>query len=256
MAIVSLAFFGLDAVRPQSTFSPIAAFDPMLAPQEDTVASLPAISPAPIRSNSQILAIASFDALPTVPDALLRPSVESATGDTVAQLLIPRLRPPQNPRSEAIVERLDPLSLAVPTLEESATALTGEVRLNLRPSINLPRTTAPEIEGDVRTRIEQLGLPWSEPRLFSFNVNTTQVRFFHETDRADATLLAEAMGGVARDFTNFRPLPPEGRVELWMADRAPERAAPQEEASVFNGVRRDLRQFGSNLQDAIRSIGR
>jgi hypothetical protein len=42
------------------------------------------------------------------------------------------------------------------------------------------------------------------------------VRYYHPEDAAAADLVAGAVGGVARDFTDFRPQPAEGTVEVWL----------------------------------------
>ena len=50
-----------------------------------------------------------------------------------------------------------------------------------------------------------------------FAPQATELRLFHAADRAQAEALAEAAGlskDAIRDFTTFRPSPPEGSVEI------------------------------------------
>jgi len=73
------------------------------------------------------------------------------------------------------------------------------------------------------------GFDIGPPKKVGFNISKTNVRFFHSADgdgarhSADgdgARALAEIVGGVARDFTDFRPQPPVGTVEVWLAGRS------------------------------------
>lgn len=81
-----------------------------------------------------------------------------------------------------------------------------------------------------------------------FSVRDTQVRFFHAADAAAAAVLAGAAGAVARDFTSFRPSPPQGTLELWLeggtggpAAGQPSRAkAPSDPLAARKRALRDL----------------
>ncbi len=60
------------------------------------------------------------------------------------------------------------------------------------------------------------------------SIRASNVRYFHEADRAAAeavAAIATAAGAptVARDFTDFSPTPPPGAVEFWLAGEAPAR---------------------------------
>jgi hypothetical protein len=65
-------------------------------------------------------------------------------------------------------------------------------------------------------------------RQVSLSISSPNVRYFHDADRKAAegvaATLSEALGGVAvetRSFTDFRPLPEAGHVEVWLAGDAP-----------------------------------
>jgi hypothetical protein len=58
-------------------------------------------------------------------------------------------------------------------------------------------------------------------------VRETNVRYYHEADATAAQAIAEHLGTAARDFTSFRPRPPEGLVEIWLGSgRAEPSPAP------------------------------
>ncbi len=70
------------------------------------------------------------------------------------------------------------------------------------------------------TAFRDAGFDIGPPRKVGFNISKTNVRFFHSADGDGARALAEIVGGVARDFTDFRPKPPAGTVEVWLAGRS------------------------------------
>ncbi len=78
--------------------------------------------------------------------------------------------------------------------------------------------------------LEAAGFKAEEPGSVGFRVSATHVRHYHPSDRARAEDVAVAVGGGLRDFTDFRPLPPPGTIELWLAGEP--RAAPAPVARV------------------------
>ncbi len=85
--------------------------------------------------------------------------------------------------------------------------------------------------GVERARVERdmaalraTGLGPGKPRRVGFRISRSNVRYFHPADRAAAARLAEAIGAQLRDFTSFRPQPPEGTIEVWLRG-APGRGA-------------------------------
>jgi len=61
------------------------------------------------------------------------------------------------------------------------------------------------------------GLETVPPSPVSFRVKQDQVRFFRPEDRSAARLVGEATGAAVRDFTDYRPRPPSGTMELWLS---------------------------------------
>jgi hypothetical protein len=104
-------------------------------------------------------------------------------------------------------------------------------------SILAPRDTAPERVAEAAGTVGGLGYASRGPAEVGVTIRQTQVRYYHPEDAVAAELVAAAVGGTARDFTDFRPQPPEGTVEVWLEGEpapapepvraaAPVRAAP------------------------------
>jgi len=70
------------------------------------------------------------------------------------------------------------------------------------------------------TAFRDAGFAIGPPQKVGFNISKTNVRYFHPGDRDGAGALADIVGGVARDFTDFRPKPPAGTIEVWLAGRS------------------------------------
>jgi amino acid permease len=49
-----------------------------------------------------------------------------------------------------------------------------------------------------------------------FRISQTNVRYFHPEDAELAAGVAEAVAGTARDFTDYRPSPDPGTIEVWL----------------------------------------
>lgn len=255
VVILLAALFALT--RAPATTVTVSADTPatLVAPvTPDAQVVTPSFASAPTPQSLSALAAIKPDAPPTRPTAENASPPDVPTAASMTALAIPTERPRQNPRVDAEVARGLPSELQVSGLEADDFAAPVEERqLDLRPAVNLPRSISSDASRAVEAQMDQLGLDWGAPRYFNFNVNQTQVRYFHDTDKADASVLAEAFGATLRDFTGFQPLPPEGRVELWIAGRSS--AQPRTESTnILGDVRRDLRQFGSGLQDTLRSI--
>ncbi len=51
-------------------------------------------------------------------------------------------------------------------------------------------------------------------------VSATNVRYYHAADADAAQAIAAQLGATARDFTGFSPVPPAGRIEVWLKGTA------------------------------------
>ena len=102
----------------------------------------------------------------------------------------------------------------------------------------------------------------------NLTIGNSNVRYFHRADADAARTLAESVGARLRDFTDFRPSPPVGLVEIWISGRGggtsaatPARTAratnqPRAAAPVVQdpeAVRQELLNVRSRLIDGLRS---
>ena len=98
-------------------------------------------------------------------------------------------------------------------------------------TVLVPRTTDPSIADEIAADLTARGHSISAVTSVNMRISERNVRFFHEEDRGEAALLAEAYDARLRDFTSFRPSPAEGTVEIWLAGAGitppPVAAAPQ-----------------------------
>lgn len=106
----------------------------------------------------------------------------------------------------------------------------------LRVTLLVPQTADEGLADGLVEDLELRGHEIGAVKTVNLKISERNLRFFHEEDRGEAARLAEAYGARLRDFTNFRPSPSEGTVEIWLAGEgvpagqpAP-RPAPQFEA--------------------------
>ena len=107
----------------------------------------------------------------------------------------------------------------VPTGTEAAAeapALPEPLSL-LRVTVLVPesrdRAAADGLVEDLEARGHTIG----SVKVVNLKISERNLRYYHEEDGAEAARLAEAYGARLRDFTNFRPSPSEGTVEIWLA---------------------------------------
>lgn len=89
--------------------------------------------------------------------------------------------------------------------------------LNLNLTILVPNQSARDTAEDIAAKAQARGTPRSIIRSVDVNINTPNVRYFHNDDRAEATRLAREYGVEVRDFTWFRPQPDKGTAEFWLS---------------------------------------
>ena len=85
-----------------------------------------------------------------------------------------------------------------------------------------------------RAALVGLGVAEVETVPVRFAIGRSNVRYYHAEDRDGAGRVAEAIAGslaggqpAARDFTDFRPPPLAGRVEIWLAGAPAAPLAPR-----------------------------
>lgn len=76
-------------------------------------------------------------------------------------------------------------------------------------------TSANRIE-EAEASIRNAGFELDGARRLDIRITQDQVRYFQPEYREAAEVVAEAIGARLRDFTNFRPAPAEGTIEIWL----------------------------------------
>ena len=96
---------------------------------------------------------------------------------------------------------------SVPALLDATPPLAGDA--GGRPDIRLVGGSAQD-----RDLLAALGIESAATAEESFPATRREVRFFHAADAALAGNVARQLGADLRDFSSFRPVPPEGRIEV------------------------------------------
>ena len=69
--------------------------------------------------------------------------------------------------------------------------------------------------------LRHTGFVVKPPTRVSYKISKNNIRFYHAEDAEAAKVLAEAVEGTARDFTDFSPSPPLGTIEVFLAGNSP-----------------------------------
>ena len=101
--------------------------------------------------------------------------------------------------------------------EDNNLALTfsGNYSIHVRAPSSLPEDQLNAFSSALR----DTGFDVITPERVNFTVSKNHVRFFYADDAEAAGMLAAAVGGAARDFTDYRPSPPAGTIEVWLAGK-------------------------------------
>ena len=86
--------------------------------------------------------------------------------------------------------------------------------------VHAPAGLKQEVLDGVVSAFQEAGFDIGPPKRVAFSISKTNVRFFHTEDGAGARALAEAIGGISRDFTSFRPSPKAGTIEVYLAGKS------------------------------------
>ena len=124
--------------------------------------------------------------------------------------------------------RPDPISLDSPVAAQASSPNTPLARYTQTVYLHAPTSLAEaEVEG-VFAALTGAGFAVEDPRRVGISISRSNVRYFHDVDAGAASRLAEEIGAIARDFTSYRPSPPDGTIEVWLAGRSPgvTRSAP------------------------------
>jgi hypothetical protein len=186
---------------------------PQAPPPADVMPGAPEVPSLDAPAPSVQAALPAGAAAPDLPDlaALAVPAPESAALDAL------RAPPPALAEPAPAAPETD-AAPGAPEAVPAPDAPPGPQRLVLHyPS------SAGEAAGGAADRITGLGLGAPTLTPVGFSISQTNVRFYHAADRESATRIAAALEGAgagpvqARDFTDFRPSPPAGLVEVWLS---------------------------------------
>ncbi len=83
--------------------------------------------------------------------------------------------------------------------------------------LNAPITLSDEDVATAANGIRETGMSLDQVDRINFRISATQVRFFRPVDAAPAAAVANRIGAQARDFTSYRPSPPAGTIEIFLA---------------------------------------
>lgn len=134
-----------------------------------------------------------------------------------------------NVATDALVVPDAALLIALPNPDTTPPAPLAEVALPA-PGANYPDVQiafwAPTATPDARVQeaddaIRAAGFDFGAPKRLDITITQDQVRYFQPEYRDAAEALAEAIGGRARDFTNYRPSPADGTIEIWLKGDEP-----------------------------------
>ena len=185
---------------PGAPAAPAPAVSPELAPEPPEVATEVPAAPAPAPLPEPAGGILAPDATP--------PALAAA--------------PPEPPAAPA-ADGAPPTPVA---------DLPAPPALPARVIIHFPASAEAEALA-ARAALVGLGVAEVETVPVRFAIGASNVRYYHAEDRDGAGRVAEAIAGslaggqpATRDFTDFRPPPLAGRVEIWIAG-APRAVAPR-----------------------------
>ncbi len=96
-----------------------------------------------------------------------------------------------------------------------ALAFSGNYSIHVRAPSSLPEDQLDAFTSALR----DTGFDVITPKRVNFTVSKNHVRFFYADDAEAAGMLAAAVDGIVRDFTDYRPSPPAGTIEVWLAGK-------------------------------------
>ncbi len=266
IAFIAVLFgiFGLRGELPEAPATAATALAP------EPVISEPVTSQAPIavaKSTAVILAVRSID--PEVLPSPMPGSLDIIIAPLSNPTLVARVAAlqPQRPDGPPTAfdafppfERLSPPVILGTTPPARQIAHVTEIAVEQPTPSLLGDTTnvvllvpsfVPQSEAESAIKIAAaLGIPVDQTRRASVSISRTNIRYFHEDDAAAATVLAEGLGGLARDFTTFTPSPSLGVIEIWIEGRGGS-APANEDSATARRLEADLRELRNSIQRAL-----
>ena len=205
--------------------------------------SAPSPSPEAGVSDDQAgVAIAARDvvsdpdaASPTVPEGGVAgsPAVEQGPPLVFAEGPLPispptvtATAPDMSPASDGDVSFAPSLALAPQEggldlpLPQQAPPVSSPTGFSQAVFLHAPSGVADSAVAEVLDALDRAGFTVADARRVRLSISRSNVRYFHPEDATAAGRLAEEIGAAARDFTSYRPSPPGGTIEVWLAGRS------------------------------------
>lgn len=144
---------------------------------------------------------------------------------------VPRSRPPEIGQAAGVAPGDDtryqtgPASDTAVSPTPAPAAPVAPLRVTILVPLDADRAIAEAFADDVRTR----GHSVSRVLDVNLSISARNLRYFHVSDRQEASRLAKAYAASLKDFSWFRPKPEAGTVELWLSGKGEipsEAAAP------------------------------
>jgi len=195
-------------------------------------------------------------------DPALRPAALLSADTTLAApklieasaaiLTTPAPNAPRRPLKRPVLLAVSPAPLARPEVDLSIPQVKhvalaeGQSGFNAaRPLfVHLPSREEAALFDDLIATVRARVTPHTGSRPVPFKVSRSQVRYYHEQDRAAADAIAKTMGVWLHDMTDFRPAPKSGLIEIWAkgTNVTPVAAAPARQARQVRPPRRSNSQ--------------
>ncbi len=177
---------------------------------------LPALlgTPEPDEGPAVFAASAPAGAEPWQPSP--RPAPEPGTPVRVAADASPavvRIAPVRTLAAPPPPDPLPPPDVGETALVTAPPPAAPPLRVALHLAATLPQTAI----YDAQAAVTEAGFDLAGTSVARFGVAESEVRFFHGNDAAEAARIADSLGARARDFSAYRPAPPPGTLELWLA---------------------------------------
>jgi hypothetical protein len=154
---------------------------------------------------------------------------------------------------------LEPAPFAVSRAPPAADILRAS-RAQLPPGADIPATIRIHLpNGSSQARfttmaavVQAAGFDDVRSARTPYSIRETQVRYFHPEDAAAAAIVADRTGAQIRDFTDYRPSPPPGSIEVWVAGRAAGGAASRG-GGAFS-LTQEVETFRAAVSDLLTSF--
>ena len=232
------------------------------------VAALPLARDDGVLADKSALIAVAFDSAPV---ALLSPGPQLISAPDTQALALPRNSDelPTLPLQSIAPNRPDsgpatliPLfgergvaagSSAPPVTDEKSPRLTGigDLRSYLV-HLQSPRSLSNRQLAGFESAIRDAGLPIGKVNRVGYKISASHVRYYHRRDAVAAAALAERINARSRDFTNYRPSPPFGTLEVFLSKSASSRLAATQGATEPSQQDRELIELRDRLIQALR----